>query len=78
MFYWLNKCKGIGLISINHICISVSNAINGQLKIVNLNFQDDYSDHDSQAYKALRKDLEEGIKESISEKDVVVKVLTLR
>lgn len=61
-----------------HIIILVTNSINGQLKIDNLPYQDEYNDHESLGYKAVAQELEDGIKESIAERDVVVKVLNLR
>lgn len=53
------------------------NSINGQMKIVNFEYLQEYDNHDGQLYKALTRELEEGIKEAIGQSDVAVKVLNL-
>lgn len=58
--------------------IFVSNSLNGQFKIVNMEYKDDLSDHDGTAYLEMAKEVENGLKEAIGQDDVSVKVLNLR
>lgn len=61
---------------------AVPNTIDAKLKITNMEFRDDYNDHESPAYKSLTKTLEEEIKKSITSSlemvdDVNVKIMNL-
>ncbi len=55
------------------------NTVDAKLKITNLEFRDDYNDHESLAYKSLTESLENEIKKSIIEMvdDVHVKIMNL-
>lgn len=60
----------------------VPNTVDAQLKITNLEFIDDYINHDSLAYKSLSQSLENEIKKSITSNldmvgDVNVKIMNL-
>lgn len=57
---------------------AVPNALNGRLKIENMEFLEQYSDHNSAIYQTLAREIEEGVAESLNAyKDVHVKVLNL-
>lgn len=61
---------------------AVPNTIDAKLKITNLEFRDDYNDHESLAFKSLTKSLETEIKKSITSSlemidDVNVKIMNL-
>lgn len=58
--------------------IYVSNSLNGELRITNSEYRDEYNDHDGVAYKEITKELENGLKVAIDREDVFVKVLNLR
>lgn len=52
--------------------------MNGKLKIENMEFLEEYKDHNSFIYQTLTREIEEGIRESLHEyDDIKVKVLNL-
>lgn len=54
------------------------NSVDGQMKIVNTEFLEEYKDHDSHIYQTISREIEEGLMESMEEySDVHVKVLNL-
>lgn len=61
---------------------AVPNTIDAKLKITNMEFRDDYNDHESPAYKSLTKSLEQEIKKSVTSSldmidDFNVKIMNL-
>lgn len=52
--------------------------MNGRLKIENMEFLDQYSDHSSFIYQTLTREIEEGLGYSLADyNDAIVKVLNL-
>lgn len=80
--YSFKKFFACKLFDKSNLFATVPNTIDAKLKITNLEFRDDYSDHESLAYKSLTKSLENEIKKSITSSldmvdDVNVKIMNL-
>lgn len=62
------------------LILTVPNTLDGQMKIISHEFIDEYSDHNSPAFKRIALEMEEGIKASLVDEmgnDISVKVLNL-
>lgn len=55
----------------------VPNSLEGKIRITNVEYLEEYNDHQSPIYMTLTREIENGLKESLTDKSLNVKVLNL-